>query len=82
MKPGRVGHLRTAWAALADVARTTPATRTAQTTRNPSPGPGNTAAPPRRGAAVHCLEPADFAAATTEAYRTAKKALTREKVKT
>jgi hypothetical protein len=26
-----VGHLRTAWAALADVARTTPATRTAQT---------------------------------------------------
>ena len=73
--------------------------------------------PPRRGAAVHCLEPADFAAAatggsgprgrkeplppnpepdeeltlpgtplygtvTTEPYRTAKKTLTREKVKT
>ena len=116
-----VGHLRTAWAALADVARTTPATRTAQTIaqvknvlrRIRAAGHGTKAAPlfifdagysaaaltdgllgcpahilvrlaagsvfyaepvtwagkygrpPRRGAAVHCLEPADFAAAAT-----------------
>ena len=114
-----IGHLRTAWAALADVARTVPATRTAQTiaqvknvlARLPAAGHGAEAAPlfvfdagysaaaladgllgcpahvlvrlaagsvfyagpvtgegkygrpPRRGAAVHCLEPADFAAA-------------------
>ena len=114
-----VGHLRTAWAALAGVARTTPATRTAQTIaqvknvlrRLRAAGHGRKAAPlfvfdagysaaaladgllgcpahilvrlaagsvfcaepvtwdgkhgrpPRRGAAVHCLEPADFAAA-------------------
>ena len=113
------GHLRTAWAALVDVARTTPATRTAQTItqvknvlrRLGAAGHGHNAAPlfvfdagysaaaladgllgcpahilvrlaagsvfyaepvtwegkygrpPRRGAAVHCLEPADFAAA-------------------
>ena len=114
-----IGHLRTAWAALADVARTVPATRTAQTIaqvksvlrRLRAAGHGREAAPlfvfdagysaaaladgllgcpvhvlvrlaagcvfyaapatwegkygrpPRRGAAVHCLEPADFAAA-------------------
>ena len=114
-----IGHLRTAWAALVDVARTVPATRTAQTiaqvknvlARLPAAGHGAKAAPlfvfdagysaaaladgllgcpvhvlvrlaagavfyaepvtwegkygrpPRRGAAVHCLEPADFAAA-------------------
>ena len=114
-----IGHLRTAWAALADVARTTPATRTAQTiaqVRNvlrrlraaghgPKAAPlfvfdagysaaaltdgllgcpvhvlvrlaagsvfyaepvtweGKYGRPARRGAAVHCLEPADFAAA-------------------
>ncbi len=114
-----IGHLRTAWAALAGVARTTPATRTAQTIaqvknvlrRLRAAGHGRKAAPlfifdagysaaaladgllgcpahilvrlaagsvfyaepvtwdgkygrpPRRGAAVHCLEPADFAAA-------------------
>ncbi len=114
-----IGHLRTAWAALADVARTTPATRTAQTIaqvksvlrRLSAAGHGMKAAPlfifdagysaaaltdglpgcpvhvlvrlaagsvfyadpvtwegrygrpARRGAAVHCLEPADFAAA-------------------
>ena len=114
-----IGHLRTAWAALVDVARTVPATRTAQTIaqvknvlgRLPAAGHGAKAAPlfvfdagysaaaladgllgcpvhvlvrlaagsvfyaepvtwegkygrpPRRGAAVHCLEPADFAAA-------------------
>ena len=113
------GHLRTAWAALVDVARTVPATRTAQTIaqvknvlgRLRAAGHGAKAAPlfvfdagysaaaladgllgcpvhvlvrlaagsvfyaepvtwegkygrpPRRGAAVHCLEPADFAAA-------------------
>jgi hypothetical protein len=112
-----VGHLRTAWAALTDVARTTPATRTAATIvqvknvlrRLHAAGHGREAAPlfifdagysaaaltdgllgcpahilvrlaagcvfyaepvtwegkdgrpPRRGAAVHCLEPADFA---------------------
>ena len=114
-----IGHLRTAWAALADVARTVPATRTAQTIaqvknvlrRLRAAGHGMKAAPlfvfdagysaaaltdgllgcpvhvlvrlaagsvfyadpvtwegrygrpARRGAAVHCLEPADFAAA-------------------
>ena len=114
-----IGHLRTAWAALVDVARTVPATRTAQTIaqvknvlgRLRAAGHGAEAAPlfvfdagysaaaladgllgcpvhvlvrlaagsvfyaepvtwegkygrpPRRGAAVHCLEPADFAAA-------------------
>ena len=114
-----IGHLRTAWAALVDVARTVPATRTAQTIaqvknvlgRLRAAGHGAKAAPlfvfdagysaaaladgllgcpvhvlvrlaagsvfyaepvtwegkygrpPRRGAAVHCLEPADFAAA-------------------
>ena len=114
-----IGHLRTAWAALVDVARTVPATRTAQTiaqvknvlARLRAAGHGAKAAPlfvfdagysaaaladgllgcpvhvlvrlaagsvfyaepvtwegkhgrpPRRGAAVHCLEPADFAAA-------------------
>jgi DDE superfamily endonuclease len=113
------GHLRTAWAALVDVARTVPATRTAQTIaqvknvlrRLRAAGHGMKAAPlfvfdagysaaaltdgllgcpvhvlvrlaagsvfyaepvtwegkrgrpPRRGTAVHCLEPADFAAA-------------------
>jgi hypothetical protein len=111
-----IGHLRTAWAALTDVARTTPATRTQQTIaqvkgvlrRLRAAGHGRTAAPlfifdagysaaaltdglagcpahvlvrlaagsvfyadpvtwqgrygrpARRGAAVHCLEPADF----------------------
>jgi hypothetical protein len=114
-----VGHLRTAWAALTDVARTVPATRTAQTIaqvksvlrRLRATGHGVKAAPlfvfdagysaaaltdglagcpvhvlvrlavgsvfyaepvtwegrygrpARRGAAVHCLEPAGFAAA-------------------
>jgi hypothetical protein len=114
-----IGHLRTAWAALADVARTTPATRTAQTIAQvknvlrrlraaghcrkdaplfvfdagysaaaltdgllgcpahilvrlaagsvfytePVTWEGKDGRPPRRGAAVHCLEPADFAAA-------------------
>ena len=114
-----IGHLRTAWAGLADVARTVPATRTAQTIgqvknvlrRLRAAGHGMKAAPlfvfdagysaaaltdgllgcpvhvlirlaagsvfyadpvtwegrygrpARRGAAVHCLEPADFAAA-------------------
>src|SRR5262249_30399139 len=114
-----IGHLRTAWAALVDVARTTPATRTAETTaqvknvlrRLHAAGHGQKAAPlfvfdagysaaaltdgllgcpahilvrlaagcvfyaepvtwegkhgrpARRGPAVHCLEPADFAAA-------------------
>jgi hypothetical protein len=112
-----IGHLRTAWAAIADVARTTPATRTAQTItqvrnvlRRLRPGTGvplfvfdagysaaaladglagcrvhvlarlaagsvfyaepvtwegKNGRPLRRGAAVHCLEPADFAAAET-----------------
>src|SRR5205807_755948 len=114
-----VGHLRTAWAALLDVARTTPATRTAQTiaqVRNalrrlraaghgqqaaplfifdagysaaaltdgllgcpvhvlvrlaagsvfyaePVTWDGKNGRPARRGAAVHCPGPADFAAA-------------------
>ena len=116
-----IGHLRTAWAALVDVARTTPATRTGATIaqvkdvlrRLRAAGHGRKAAPlfvfdagysaaaltdgllgcpvhvlvrlpagsvfyaepvtwegrygrpPRRGAAVHCLEPADFAAAAS-----------------
>ena len=114
-----IGHLRTAWTAIVDVARTVPATRTAQTVaqvknvlrRLRAAGHGAKAAPlfvfdagysaaaladgllgcpvhvlvrlaagnvfyaepvawegrhgrpARRGAAVHCLEPADFAAA-------------------
>jgi hypothetical protein len=114
-----VGHLRTAWAGLVDVARTTPATRTAQTIAQvksvlrrlraaghgvkaaplfvfdagysaaaladglagcpvhvlvrlaagsvfyaePVTWEGKNGRPPRRGTAVHCLEPADFAAA-------------------
>jgi hypothetical protein len=114
-----IGHLRTAWAALVDVARTVPATRTAQTIAQvknvlrrlraaghgreagplfvfdagysaaaltdgllgcpvhilvrlaagsvfyaePVTWEGKDGRPPRRGAAVHCLEPADFAAA-------------------
>jgi hypothetical protein len=114
-----IGHLRTAWAALLDVARTTPATRTEQTVaqvRNvlrrlraaghglkaaplfifdagysaaaltdglagcpvhilvrlaagsvfyadPVTWEGKYGRPARRGAAVHCLEPADFEAA-------------------
>jgi hypothetical protein len=114
-----IGHLRTAWAALVDVARTTPATRTAQTIAQvknvlrrlraaghgagaaplfvfdagysaaaladglvgcpvhvlvrlaagsvfyaqPVTWEGKDGRPPRRGAAVHCLEHADFAAA-------------------
>jgi hypothetical protein len=114
-----VGHLRTAWAAIVDVARTVPATRTAQTIvqvksvlrrlrtagrgvkaaplfifdagysaaaltdgllgcpvhvlvrlaagsvfyADPVTWEGKYGRPPRRGAAVHCLEPADFAAA-------------------
>jgi len=114
-----IGHLRTAWAALLDVARTVPATRTAQTIaqvkgvlrRLRAAGHGMKAAPlfvfdagysaaaltdgllgcpvhvlvrlaagsvfyadpvtwegrygrpARRGAAVHCLEPAEFTAA-------------------
>ena len=114
-----VGHLRTAWASLADVTRTVPATRTAQTIAQvknvlrrlraaghgagtaplfvfdagysaaaltdgllgcpahvlvrlaagsvfyaqPVTWEGKDGRPPRRGAAVHCLEPADFAAA-------------------
>jgi hypothetical protein len=114
-----VGHLRTAWAAIVDVARTTPAARTAQTITQvknvlrrlhaaghgvkaaplfvfdagysaaaladglagcpvhilvrlaagcvfyagPVTWEGKDGRPARRGAAVHCLEPADFAAA-------------------
>jgi hypothetical protein len=126
-----IGHLRTAWAALLDVARTTPATRTAETIaqvrnvlrRLRAAGHGRKAAPlfifdagysaaaltdglagcpahilvrlavgcvfyaepvtwegkygrpPRRGAAVHCLEPADFAAAGSSGPRGRKKPL-------
>jgi hypothetical protein len=114
-----IGHLRTAWTALVDVARTTPATRTAATIAQvkdvlrrlrtaghgaravplfvfdagysaaaltggllgcpvhvlvrlpagsvfyaePVTWEGRYGRPPHRGAAVHCLEPADFAAA-------------------
>jgi len=124
-----IGHLRTAWAALADVARTVPATRTAQTIaqvksvlrRLSAAGHGMKAAllfifdagysaaaltdgllgcpvhvlvrlaagsvfyadpvtwegrygrPARRGAAVHCLEPADFAAAAAGSRPRARK---------
>ena len=126
-----IGHLRTAWAALTDVARTTPATRTAQTVaqvksvlrRLHAAGHGRKAAPlfvfdagysaaaltdgllgcpvhvlvrlaagcvfyadpvtwegkdgrpARRGPAVHCLEPADFAAAAGHGPRGRKKPL-------
>jgi hypothetical protein len=126
-----VGHLRTAWAALTDVARTTPAARTAQTItqvknvlrRLHAAGHGREAAPlfifdagysaaaltdglagcpvhvlvrlaagsvfyagpvtwdgkhgrpARRGPAVHCLEPADFAAADGSGPRGRKKPL-------
>jgi len=126
-----IGHLRTAWAALADVARTAPATRTAQTItqvknvlrRLRAAGHGRKAAPlfvfdagysaaaltdglagcpvhvlvrlaagsvfyadpvtwqgrygrpARRGAAVHCLEPADFAADAGHGPRGRKKPL-------
>jgi len=115
-----IGHLRTAWAALIDVARTVPATRTAQTITQvksvlrrlraaghgageaplfvfdagysaaaltdgllgcpvhvlvrlaagsvfyaePVTWEGKNGRPAGRGAAVHCLEPADFAADT------------------
>jgi hypothetical protein len=125
------GHLRTAWTAIVDVARTVPATRTAQTIaqvknvlrRLRAAGHGARAAPlfvfdagysaaaltdgllgcpvhvlvrlaagsvfyaepvawegkygrpARRGAAVHCLEPADFAAATENGPRGRKKPL-------
>ena len=126
-----IGHLRTAWAAFTDVARTTPATRTEQTIaqvkavlrRLRAAGHGHRAAPlfifdagysaaaltdgllgcpahilvrlaagsvfyadavtwdgkngrpARRGPAVHCLEPADFAADTGKGPRGRKKAL-------
>ena len=126
-----IGHLRTAWAALADVARTVPATRTAQTItqvksvlrRLRTAGHGREAAPlfvfdagysaaaltdgllgcpahvlvrlaagsvfyaepvtwqgkdgrpARRGPAVHCLEPADFAADAGQGPRGRKKPL-------
>jgi DDE superfamily endonuclease len=126
-----VGHLRTAWAALLDVARTTPATRMAQTItqvknvlrrlraaghgREGAPlfifdagysaaaltdgllgcpvhilvrlavgcvfyaGPvtweGKYGRPARRGTAVHCLEPADFAADAGHGPRGRKKPL-------
>ena len=126
-----VGHLRTAWAALLDVARTTPADRTAQTIaqvrnvlrRLRAAGHGREAAPlfifdagysaaaltdglagcpahvlvrlaagsvfyadpvtwegrygrpARRGAAVHCLEPADFETAAGHGPRGRKKPL-------
>ena len=126
-----IGHLRTAWAALLDVARTTPAARTAQTIaqvknvlrRLRAAGHGRKAAPlfvfdagysaaaladgllgcpvhvlvrlaagsvfyadpvtwegrhgrpARRGAAVHCLEPADFAADTGQGPKGRKKPL-------
>jgi hypothetical protein len=126
-----IGHLRTAWAALLDVARTTPAARTAQTIaqvknvlrRLRAAGHGRKAAPlfvfdagysaaaladgllgcpvhvlvrlaagsvfyadpvtwegrhgrpARRGAAVHCLEPADFTADTGQGPKGRKKPL-------
>jgi hypothetical protein len=128
---GAIGHLRTAWTAIVDVARTVPATRTAQTIaqvknvlrRLRAAGHGARAAPlfvfdagysaaaltdglagcpvhvlvrlaagsvfyaepvawegkygrpARRGAAVHCLEPADFAAAAGNGPRGRKKPL-------
>src|SRR5712671_6882529 len=126
-----IGHLRTAWAAFTDAARTAPATRTEQTIaqvkavlrRLRAAGHGHRAAPlfifdagysaaaltdgllgcpahilvrlaagsvfyadavtwegkngrpARRGPAVHCLEPADFAADTGKGPRGRKKAL-------
>jgi DDE superfamily endonuclease len=126
-----IGHLRTAWAALLDVTRTTPATRTEQTIaqvrnvlrRLRAAGHGREAAPlfvfdagysaaaltdgllgcpahvlvrlaagsvfyaepvtwegkdgrpARRGPAVHCLEPADFAADAGQGPRGRKKPL-------
>jgi hypothetical protein len=126
-----IGHLRTAWAAFTDAARTTPATRTEQTVaqvqavlrRLRAAGHGHRAAPlflfdagysaaaltdglagcpahilvrlaagsvfyadavtgdgkngrpARRGPAVHCLEPADFAADTGKGPRGRTKAL-------
>jgi hypothetical protein len=126
-----IGHLRTAWAAFTDAARTTPATRTEQTIaqvkavlrRLRAAGHGHRAAPlfifdagysaaaltdgllgcpahilvrlaagsvfyadavtwdgkngrpARRGPAVHCLEPADFAADTGKGPRGRTKAL-------
>src|SRR5712691_2298287 len=126
-----IGHLRTAWAALADVARTAPATRTEQTVaqvRNvlrrlhqagntgrgaplfifdagysaaaltdglagcpahilvrlaagsvfyadPVTWEGRYGRPARRGAAVHCLEPADFETAAGHGPRGRKKPL-------
>jgi len=125
------GHLRTAWAALVDVERTTPATRTAQTARqvknllrrlhaagagrdgaplvimdagysaaaltaalagqdahllirlasgsvfyaDPVTWEGRYGRPARRGAAVHCLEPADFETAAGHGPRGRKKPL-------
>jgi hypothetical protein len=126
-----IGHLRTAWAALLDVTRTTPATRTEQTiaqVRNvlrrlraaghgreatplfvfdagysaaaltdgllgcpahvlvrlaagsvcyaePVTWEGKDGRPARRGPAVHCLEPADFAADAGQGPRGRKKPL-------
>jgi hypothetical protein len=126
-----IGHLRTAWAALLDVTRTTPATRTEQTiaqVRNvlrrlraaghgreatplfvfdagysaaaltdgllgcpahvlvrlaagsvfyaePVTWQGKDGRPARRGPAVHCLEPADFAADAGQGPRGRKKPL-------
>jgi hypothetical protein len=126
-----IGHLRTAWAAVLDVTRTTPATRTEQTIaqvrnvlrrlraaghgREPAPlfvfdagysaaaltdgllgcpahvlvrlaagsvfyaepvtWEGKDGRPARRGPAVHCLEPADFAADAGQGPRGRKKPL-------
>lgn len=126
-----IGHLRTAWAAVTDVARTVPATRTAQTITQvktvlrrlraaghgvreaplfvfdagysaaaladglagcpvhvlvrlaagsvfyagPVTWEGRDGRPRRRGAAVHCLEPADFAADTGHGTRGRKQLL-------
>jgi hypothetical protein len=126
-----IGHLRTAWAAFLDVARTTPATRTAATVAQvrsvlrrlhaaghtgkgaplfvfdagysaaaltdgllgcpahilvrlaagsvfyaePVTWEGKDGRPSRRGAAVHCLEPADFAADAGQGPRGRKKPL-------
>ncbi len=126
-----VGHLRTAWAAFLDVARTTPAARTEQTIAqvknvlrrlhragnagsgaplfifdagysaaaltdgllgcpahilvrlaagsvfyaDPVTWDGKNGRPARRGAAVHCLESADFAAGTGHGPRGRKKPL-------
>jgi DDE superfamily endonuclease len=126
-----IGHLRTAWTAIVDVARTVPATRTAQTIAQvknvlrrlraagrgtktaplfvfdagysaaaltdgllgcpvhvlvrlaagsvfyaePVAWKGKYGRPARRGAAVHCLEPADFAAAAGSGPRGRKRPL-------